>query len=387
MIILRNWIVTLFLIFPAVSYGFSYGSVRSHELALRKSGITLFGSFKPLILDYKKLYADSPNSYKGALSIIRVLSIYRYLEQRHPSKFYRRKLREYSTNVVLHSKNKRARAFSYFVLYSLYAKNGLSAQFLWKRRLITEYPESWEAKLIRRYSPKRTRKIHSIYKNLKPLTGKLIVVDPGHGGRDSGARGYFGIMEKTLVLKIAKILRHDLQEEGASVLMTRSTDRYVSLASRTIFADKHHANIFVSIHANASPNKNLTGIETFFLTTKAGRKTLLIASRDRGLTPNQMGELKRIIVGLVQNSKINRSNVLAKDIQKSILETIHVKRDNLGVRQSSFYVLAGTKIPSVLVETGFISNRFGARLLLNLNHEKRIAKGITLGIIQFFKQK
>ncbi len=381
MLLFRNWLIVFLLIFPSVSYGLPYKTIRSHELTLRKHDITSFGNFKPLILDYKKLYANSPNSYNGTLSIIRLLAIYRYLERRTPSKFYRRKLREYATDVISHSKNRHARAFSYFVLYSLYKKSDLSVQFLWKRRLITEYPESWEAKLIKGHNIKKvTRNI------VKPLKGKLIVIDPGHGGKDSGARGYFGIMEKTLVLKIGKMLRSDLRKQGASVLMTRSTDIFIPLAARTIFADKHHADMFVSIHANAARDRNITGIETFFLTTKAGRKTLLIASRDRGLTPNQLGVVKKIIVGLVQNAKINRSSILAKDIQKSILKTIKVKRRNLGVRQSSFYVITGTKMPSVLVETGFISNRNGAKLLLNSLHEERIAKGITLGIIKYFKQ-
>lgn len=377
--------------FQNVSYGLSYNTLYSQEKILRSKNAAQYTKFKFIIAGYDSLFKKSPNSYKGALAAIRMLDLYRYLSRKNHSLFFQDRVRQSAYEIIKYSKNGRARAYSYFAIYDLYKKQKISTYLLWKKKLLNEYPDSWEAKLVlkdkKKFSSEKLVFSAKYADQLKPLSGKIIVIDPGHGGKDPGASGYFGIKEKNLVLEIAKKLYRSLKKEGATVLLTRSTDRFITLEKRAEFANRHHADAFISIHANASRNKKLSGIETFFLTTKADKKTLLIASRENGITPAQMGVLQKILVGLVQNAKIGRSSILAKDIQEDIFKMLHTKRTNLGVRQAPFYVLAGTKVSSVLIEVGFITNRNEAKLLLNKSYQEQIVSGISDGVEKFFGYK
>jgi len=382
-LVLLFFAVSAFFCFQYSSYGASYSTLYSQDKLLRDKHVTNYSKFRAVIDGYDRIFRKAPNSYKGALAGIRMLDLYRYLARSNHSGFIQDRIRKAAYEIINSSKNDRARAYAYFAMYHFYKKHNLSIYVSWKEKLLKEYPDSWEAKLILKTDR------HSINNKTitLPLVGKIIVVDPGHGGKDPGASGVFGIKEKNLVLKIAKILARRLQAEGATVLMTRNTDRFITLQKRAEFANRHHADAFISIHANASPNRMLSGIETFFLTTKADRKTVLIASRENGITPAQMNVLQKILVELVQNAKIDKSRVLAKNIQDDIVKRLGVKTKNLGVRQAPFYVLAGTKIPSVLIEVGFITNRKEAMRLESKNYRNRLIKGIVDGIENFFEKR
>lgn len=214
-----------------------------------------------------------------------------------------------------------------------------------------------------------------------PATGSVlrrVVVDAGHGGKDPGAIGPKGLMEKDVTLAMAKVLARKLKEEiGCEVILTRSGDVYLPLEERTAIANRVGADLFISIHANAAPNRNAFGIETYYLNFSKNDKAAAVAARENGTSLKQVGDLELILFDLMANSKINESSRLAAEIQKSLVSQLgrdyqHVK--DLGVRQGPFYVLLGATMPSVLVETAFISHpREESRLKDRRFHEKAAA--------------
>lgn len=194
------------------------------------------------------------------------------------------------------------------------------------------------------------------------LTGKVrrIVVDPGHGGHDPGAVGQSGLQEKDIVLDIGLRLRERLKEElGLDVVMTRSTDVFIPLEERTAIANKVGADLFVSIHVNAAPNRAASGIETYYLNLAKTEKVAQLAAKENGTSLEKVSTLQAILFDLMANYKLNDSAHLADEIQKALYRTAKGKYPetrNLGVKQGPFYVLVGATMPSILTEVAFISN-------------------------------
>ena len=216
-------------------------------------------------------------------------------------------------------------------------------------------------------------------------SGKLrrIVVDAGHGGRDPGAVGARGTREKDVVLAIAKILAKKLEKDlGCEVIMTRTGNTFLQLEERTAIANKVKADLFISIHANASTNRRARGIETYYLNFSKNAKAVEVVARENKTSLKQVGDLEMILLDLLANSKINESSRLAAEIQKSLVSRLskHYKVKNLGVRQGPFYVLLGATMPSVLVETGFISHRDEEKLLKNRKYQERTADAIVSAV-------
>lgn len=216
--------------------------------------------------------------------------------------------------------------------------------------------------------------------------GKLrrIVVDAGHGGKDPGAVGVSGVLEKDVTLAMAKVLARRLEQAfGCEVLLSRNGDVYLPLEERTGFANKVGADLFISIHANASTNHNAYGVETYYLNFSKNEQAMAVAARENGTTLKQVGDLELILFDLMANSKINESSRLAAEIQKSLVEKLgrhYQKIKDLGVRQGPFHVLLGATMPSVLVEAAFLSNsREEGRLTDNKFHE-RTADAIISGV-------
>ncbi len=222
---------------------------------------------------------------------------------------------------------------------------------------------------------------------------KIIVIDPGHGGKDTGAIGYKKLREKNAVLKIALKLGQYLREDGYKVFFTRSRDVFIPLRTRTHFANIKKANLFISIHANAAPKKSqyLTakGVETYFLSpARSNRAKRVSAQENRAVMSNMDYYSKQVFLNFLNREKIILSNKLAIDVQRGILENVR-KRYNIidgGVRKAPFWVLVGAQMPAILIETGYITNPTEARRLFNPYYESLLAKGIANGVVSYFEK-
>lgn len=219
-----------------------------------------------------------------------------------------------------------------------------------------------------------------------PVISKIrrIVVDPGHGGHDPGAVGPSGVQEKDVVLAIGLKVREKLVEElGVDVVMTRSTDVFIPLEERTAIANKVGADLFLSVHANAAPNRAAAGIETYYLNLAKTEKVAQLAAKENGTTLEKVSVLQAILFDLMANYKLNDSAHLADEVQKALHRKIRARHSdvkNLGVKQGPFYVLVGAAMPSILVETAFLSNAEEEARLKDPAYQATVAEGIVAGV-------
>ena len=218
----------------------------------------------------------------------------------------------------------------------------------------------------------------------KPGKIRRIVVDPGHGGHDPGAVGAGGTQEKDVVLAIGLKLAEKLREElGIDVVMTRSTDVFIPLEERTAIANKVNADLFVSVHANASLNRGASGVETYYLNLAKTEKAAQLAARENGTSLEKVSLLQAILFDLMANYKLNDSAHLAEEVQKSLYKKLnghYPGTRNLGVKQGPFYVLVGATMPSILAEVAFISNETEEVRLRDKAFLDLAADGIVDGI-------
>ena len=220
---------------------------------------------------------------------------------------------------------------------------------------------------------------------------KRIVLDPGHGGQDPGALGRRGTREKVVVIDVARRLKKKLEKQGFEVIMARDSDQFVSLADRSKCGNSHKADLFVSIHANWSPNRAACGLETYFLSEAktdweravAARENASSQAGDSGSVLDAGGDVGLILADLAQNEYLVESSELAGWIQEKTVSYARIK--DRGVRQANFYVLRNNFMPAVLVECGFLSNRSEEKLLREDDHRERLAEGISRGIVEFAK--
>ena len=216
---------------------------------------------------------------------------------------------------------------------------------------------------------------------------RLIVVDAGHGGKDPGAIGPGNTREKDVTLQLARQLAAALRKElGCKVLMTRNDDTYLGLHERTDYANKVEADLFISLHANASPNSGAYGLETYYLNLSKNNQAAEVAARENGTSLEEVSNLEAILFDLMANAKINESSRLASEIQQSLVNQLDPKYKrikNLGVRQGPFHVLLGATMPSVLVETAFISNRREEKRLMTPAYQKSVAQAIVRGVRKY----
>jgi len=216
------------------------------------------------------------------------------------------------------------------------------------------------------------------------LKVKTIVIDPGHGGKDPGAV-YDGLLEKNVVLDIGKFLRNYIRENtDLKVFMTRETDRFIPLEERTAFANKKRADIFVSIHINAAKNRRARGVETYVLNVTNDKEALEVAALENKATEKSLSDLQGILKDIMLNSKLEESLMLAQLVQDDIVAQI--KKKSLGVKQAPFYVLVGAKMPSILVECGFLSNSTFSKKIRSSDYRRDIARGIYKGIIGYIEK-
>ncbi len=225
---------------------------------------------------------------------------------------------------------------------------------------------------------------------------RRIVIDAGHGGHDPGAVGPNDLKEKDVVLDIALKVRNILMKDPLNeVFLTREKDIFLPLEQRTAFANRKNADLFVSIHANASVNRKAKGIETYLLNWTDDEEANRVAARENRISLRKMREMnrqfdvvKKITDDLLRQSKRDESVKLANYIQRSMvfnLDDSHKVHDH-GVKQALFYVLFGAKMPSVLAEVSFISNPQEERLLSRDSYRRELAESIAEGINAYFNK-
>ncbi|MCJ7642997.1 MAG: N-acetylmuramoyl-L-alanine amidase [Candidatus Aminicenantes bacterium] len=227
---------------------------------------------------------------------------------------------------------------------------------------------------------------------LDPNKFRTIVVDPGHGGLEAGAKGKFGALEKDITLAIGLKLKDIIEKNLAfRVFLTRDKDTNVSLENRSALANNHKADLFISVHANGSMRKNARGSETYFLSLNATdeeSRRLAYMENTSGLLEGQIEEenqddVKMILWDLAQSAYLKQSSLLAENIQAGLNELLGTL--NRGVKQAPFKVLTGVACPAVLVETAFISNPEEEKELGSEEFQNNVAQAIFLSLVEYFK--
>jgi N-acetylmuramoyl-L-alanine amidase len=215
---------------------------------------------------------------------------------------------------------------------------------------------------------------------------QTVVIDPGHGGKDPGAIGVGGLREKDVNLRLAKLLAKRLRKQGFDVVYTRKDDRYLTLEERTVVAEAARGDVFVSIHANASPRKKTRGIEIYYLDENHERHSLDVAARENGVPRNQVDSLQRTMAKLRVSEASRHSSRLAHSVHDALLPVLNERYrgvSDLGVKKGPFYVLFLSSMPSILLESGFLTNRHDAKLLRNEKYLTTVADRIVAGLTEY----
>ena len=216
---------------------------------------------------------------------------------------------------------------------------------------------------------------------------RRIVLDPGHGGKDPGAVGAGGLREKDVVLRIARKLAPRLRRTmGVDVVLTRKTDVFVSLKARTAMANARSADLFLSIHANASHNRRAGGLETYYLDKTTDEATMKLAARENGTARRNLTDLQIMLSDIKLSAYLKETISLAKHLQSSVVRNTrphYPRAKDLGVKKGLFYVLVGARMPSALAELFFVSNRREARALQRPKFQDAIVRGLSRGITDY----
>ncbi|MGO9273286.1 MAG: N-acetylmuramoyl-L-alanine amidase [Terriglobia bacterium] len=214
-----------------------------------------------------------------------------------------------------------------------------------------------------------------------------IVIDPGHGGHDTGTVGPHGLREKDLVLDVSLRLRKLLEEKaGAEVVMTRSNDTFVPLEERTAIANQKDADLFVSVHANASRDASARGVETYYLNFTSDPRALEVAARENATSEESVHQLQDLVKKIVLTEKIKESQAFADDVQHAVygrLTNAGAGQGNRGVKRAPFVVLIGANMPSILAEISFLTNPYDERQLRKPEYRQKIAEALFQGIYQY----
>jgi N-acetylmuramoyl-L-alanine amidase len=217
-------------------------------------------------------------------------------------------------------------------------------------------------------------------------TVRTIVIDPGHGGKDPGATGLDGLVEKEVTLDLARRMRERLERWGFRVIMTREGDETVDLEERTARAEGGGGDIFLSLHVNAAPRATAAGIETYYLDESDERHSDVVAARENGIAPAQAGELQRTVAQLRVSEVSQRSGLLARHVHGAIVRGLRARygvTEDLGVRQGPFYVLFLSSMPAILVEVGFATNPVDAERLRDDAYLELVTDRIASGLMAY----
>jgi N-acetylmuramoyl-L-alanine amidase len=250
--------------------------------------------------------------------------------------------------------------------------------------------------------PSPSRIVVDVYGDRPPVhadvTGRLpaelrrvntVVVDPGHGGRDPGATGIGGLREKDVNLAIAKRLAQRLEDRGFEVILTRSDDRTLDLEERTAIAESASGDVFISIHANASRRPHTRGMEIYTLDANHERHSLDVAARENRVPASKLDALQRALAHLRVDEVASQSEKLAGFVHEHVVAGGKAKSrslPDLGLKKGPFYVLFMSSMSSLLVETGFLTNKKDAALLRSTKYQHDIAEEIAEGVDRYRQQ-
>lgn len=213
---------------------------------------------------------------------------------------------------------------------------------------------------------------------------QIIVIDPGHGGKDPGAKGKHGLQEKDIVLDVGHRVRRLIEEKlHANVIMTREDDVFIPLGDRTAIANKKGADLFVSIHVNSARREGAKGVETYLLGRATDKEAMDLAVLENSTADkSSLNDLQFILTDLITTAKKDESFRLAHYVQENMIDHLapRYKTLNLGVKQAPFYVLVHAKMPSILAEISFVSNPEEEHLLSEGGYRQEIAESIFEGI-------
>lgn len=230
-------------------------------------------------------------------------------------------------------------------------------------------------------TPSRKKMARQLVEQLG-LTVRTVMVDAGHGGHDSGARGVGGLWEKNVNLQVARLLGKQLEKMGFEVLYTRTTDKYVPLEVRTAMANAQKADLFVSVHCNAHGDPKSSGMETYSLNLASTPDEVRVAARENSVDPRRISDMQKILDELMHASKLSESRAFAKSAHLATLSQARKSLDlrDRGVHEAPFYVLLGAKMPAILVEIGYITNPVEGAKLKDAKYLEGLARGIAEGV-------
>jgi N-acetylmuramoyl-L-alanine amidase len=239
-------------------------------------------------------------------------------------------------------------------------------------------------------TPQPTRDGQSTLTRTLGLKIGRIVIDPGHGGHDTGTIGPTGLMEKDLCLDVALRLGKIIEQRlpGADVVYTRSDDTFVPLEERTNIANQAKADLFISIHANSSRDHAARGIETYYLNLKGSAEAMEVAARENASSQEGVHDLQNLVMKIAKTEKIDESKELAEDIQDSLAKRIQKTSKpvkNRGVRKAPFVVLIGADMPSILTEISFLSNPADEQMLKKPEQRQKVAEGLYQGVVSYLE--
>jgi N-acetylmuramoyl-L-alanine amidase len=214
-----------------------------------------------------------------------------------------------------------------------------------------------------------------------------VAIDPGHGGHDTGCIGPSGLREKDLVLDVGLRLKKLIERKmGSEVIMTRSQDVFIPLEERTAVANEHTADLFISIHANASRNRETRGVETYYLNFTSDPEALEVAARENATSQESVHQLQNLIKKIALTEKIEESHELAKQVQREVsarLQQASGQQRDRGIRKAPFVVLIGANMPSILAEISFLTNPRDERLLKKGEYRQKVAEALYAGIARY----
>jgi N-acetylmuramoyl-L-alanine amidase len=214
-----------------------------------------------------------------------------------------------------------------------------------------------------------------------------IVIDAGHGGHDTGTIGPNGLLEKDVVLDVAKRLGRLLESRlGAEVIYTRQDDTFIPLETRTAIANRERADLFISVHANSSRDSDARGVETYYLNFTSSPEALEVAARENAVSEKSIHELQDLVKKIALKEKIEESREFAGDVQESLYGGLALNNAgirNRGIKKAPFIVLIGANMPSILAEISFVSNPTDERKLETSEHRQRIAESLYRGVSKY----
>ena len=255
-----------------------------------------------------------------------------------------------------------------------------------KGKITSRLAKSRSPELDMREAKPTANGARSLIRALGLKIGK-IVIDPGHGGHDTGTIGPNGLEEKDLVLEVGRRLGKLLQTRlGAEVVYTRKNDTFIPLETRTAIANQQRADLFISIHANSSHDSEARGVETYYLNFTSSREALEVAARENAVSEKSIYELQDLVKKIALKEKIEESREFAGDVQESLHSGLAAKSPairNRGVKKAPFIVLIGANMPSILAEISFVSNPSDEHRLETSEYRQRIAESLYRGIAKY----